>query len=530
MAVIPPVAASPAPLQTSTGQTAPAPQAPLASTPQAVAAVQTAMSEQKAFLFAVLQQALGAAAPRQNGLAPLMADAEAMLARNGASLPQSVKVALQDVLSTRLGGIDAARLQQAVKQSGVFLESGLAKGQPVQGDLKAALLGLRHALQTWLAPQGGDAAARPAPASGHAPAVTAPQPGAQSPIVQQAAQPGASLPQATPAASSIPQQSVPASPSTPMRDAALRLLAETDAVLSRPVLQPAAAADTPLKANLEAMLARNDAPLPPAVRAAIQVVLGQRPAPPPGGDAVKLQATLQAGLFPQTAPAGFIPTGDLKSALLDLRQALQNWLAPKADPALLPQTLPPAHAPAPPHRNGPTVPQPPVLPGALDGLPLRDAGLRLLGETDAALSRHTMLQIASLPEEVLSGRASDTTQRLVFDIPLNLPQGTAIMQLRIERDGKRGGKDAKKPVWQAMFSIDVEPIGPVHARIAMIGEQANVSLFAERGDSAKALREAMPLLEAGLNEAAIAPGEILCATGAPASPVTAPGLFVDRAS
>jgi flagellar hook-length control protein FliK len=154
--------------------------------------------------------------------------------------------------------------------------------------------------------------------------------------------------------------------------------------------------------------------------------------------------------------------------------------------------------------------------------------MRLLGETDAALARHTMLQIASLPEETL--RASDTTQRLVFDIPLATPQGTAIVQLRIERDGKRNAKNQKKSGWQATFSVDVEPIGPVHARIAMVGDLANVSLFAERGDSAEALRAAMPLLEAGLNEAAIEPGEILCATGAPASPVTAPGLFVDRAS
>jgi hypothetical protein len=57
-----------------------------------------------------------------------------------------------------------------------------------------------------------------------------------------------------------------------------------------------------------------------------------------------------------------------------------------------------------------------------------------------------------------------------------------------------------------------------------------VSLFAERGDSARALREGLPLLEAGLHEAALAPGDILCATGSPTQPLAAPGLFVDRAS
>jgi hypothetical protein len=176
------------------------------------------------------------------------------------------------------------------------------------------------------------------------------------------------------------------------------------------------------------------------------------------------------------------------------------------------------------------VPQPPVQPGALDMMPLREAGMRLLAETDAALSRHTMLQIASLPDDPSAPRSADNAQRLVIDIPLLTPQGTAIMQLRIEREEKRNAKGKKATVWQAMFSIDTEPLGPVHARVAMVGETANVSLFAERKDSATALRDHIPLLQAGLAEAAVEPGDILCATGAPAQPAAAPGLFVDRAS
>src|SRR5690606_25404924 len=119
-----------------------------------------------AVLFAVLQQALGEAAPRQGGLAPLMADAQAMLAQDKSSLPQNVKTALQDVLVTRLvgqGRVDASELQNAVRQSGAFLESSLANGQPVQGDAKAALLNLRQAWQTWLGTQGAEAAIRTVP-------------------------------------------------------------------------------------------------------------------------------------------------------------------------------------------------------------------------------------------------------------------------------------------------------------------------------------------------------------------------------
>jgi hypothetical protein len=526
MTVIRPAPVPPAALQTSAGQNAPASAGSVAtSAPVPAQTLQTVLSEQKAMLLAVLQQALGDAAPRQGGLAPLMADAEAMLAQNGSSLPPQVKAALQDVLATRLsaqGGVEAAKLQVAVKQSGVFLESGLSSGQPVQGDLKAALLTLRQTLQTWLGVQTGGATVKTIPN----PAVPA---APQGPVAAQSAP--TSL---QPASSGTPlsQPTGAAPPSTPLRDAALRLLAETDAMIERPIAQPLASTSTPLKANLEAMLARSDAPLPQAVRAAIQTVLGQRPAAPVAGDAQKLQATLQqSALF--TGDATAQPVLDMKSALLGLRQALQTWLTPKVDnvlPQLAAHQPAPANAPAPPVRGGATVPQPPSLPGPFDVMPVREAGMRLLVETDAALARHTMLQIASLPDDPAAPRNAENAQRLVLDFPLITPQGTAIVQLRIERDEKRNGKGRKAPVWQAMFSIDTEPIGPVHARIAMVGETANVSLFAERKDSAAALRDNIPLLQAGLAEAAVEPGDILCATGAPAAPAATPGLFVDRAS
>lgn len=527
MTVIRPIPVAPAALQTSAGQTGSAAQTPGTTVPQAAPTLASVLSEQKAMLLAVLQQALGEAAPRQNGLAPLMADAEVMLASHGKALPQAVKAALQDVLATRLNGqgaLDSAKLQAAVKQSGAFLESGLATGQPVQGDLKAALLGLRQALQNWLGGQGTEAVRNAGvPSSSTAPAQAQPQLTQTAPPSLQTAPSGSPAPSGAPLA-----QLAPAMPSTPLRDAALRLLAETDAMIERPVAQPLTTTNTPLKSNLEAMLARHGSAMPQNVREAIQTVLGQRPAV--AGDNTKPQVALPASAMPLPDMA---PAGDLKSALIALRQSLENWLGPKPSSASLqPNTASPlpAHTPPPPPRSGATVPQPPALPAALDMMPVREAGMRLLAETDAALARHTMLQVASLPDDPAAPRSADNAQRLVLDIPLVTPHGTAIVQLRIEREEKRDAKGKKASVWQAMFSIDMEPIGPVHARVAMVGDTANVSLFAERGDSATALRENIALLQAGLAEAAVEPGDILCARGAPATPAAAPGLFVDRAT
>jgi Flagellar hook-length control protein FliK len=104
------------------------------------------------------------------------------------------------------------------------------------------------------------------------------------------------------------------------------------------------------------------------------------------------------------------------------------------------------------------------------------------------------------------------------------------VQLRIEREAsKREGPDIR-PLWRANFSIDLEPIGPVHASIALFGERAAVTLYAERDDSAQMLREGLPILEAGLNDAALEAGELRCRAGAPSAARSAPGLFVDQAS
>jgi hypothetical protein len=120
--------------------------------------------------------------------------------------------------------------------------------------------------------------------------------------------------------------------------------------------------------------------------------------------------------------------------------------------------------------------------------------------------------------------------RTTFDIPLATPQGTAVAQFRIERDGRRRQGTDQRPVWLACFSIDLEPIGPVHARIALTGDRTTVTIHAERPDSADRLRGGLALLQAGLREAALDPGDIQCRAGVPTAAPAAPGLFVDHAS
>jgi hypothetical protein len=299
----------------------------------------------------------------------------------------------------------------------------------------------------------------------------------------------------------------------------------------------------PLMADVEAALSRTDVPAP--VRAAAAQLLGLRiPTSAPVTAPDIKAAIMQSGLAgdPVTLqPAQ--PNADLKAALTTLKDALTNWIAkeqgaaseiapgkqlqlPLAAPGVpLPQraTLPP------PHRLGPVMAQAPSPATLPEEASARDAAQHLLKATDGALARQTLLQIASLPDEG-ANRATESGPRLTFDIPLATPQGNAVAQLRIEQEpSKREGPDIR-PVWRAQFSIDIEPIGPVHASIALFGDRAAVTLYAERDASAEQLRHGLPVLEASLKDAAFETGELLCRAGAPSAPRSAPGLFVDQAS
>lgn len=186
-------------------------------------------------------------------------------------------------------------------------------------------------------------------------------------------------------------------------------------------------------------------------------------------------------------------------------------------------------APPPPFRNGPTVPQAAMQPSLPDDLSGPALAQHLLDRTEAAIARQTLLQVASLPDaDQTSAKAGVDARHLIFDVPLATPQGTAVAQFRIERDGAGGDAETGKPMWRASFAIDVEPMGRVHAHIALVDGRTSVTLRAERLESAALLNDDVGQLEALLREANLEPGTLACVNGAASAPAAAaPGLFLD---
>jgi Flagellar hook-length control protein FliK len=187
----------------------------------------------------------------------------------------------------------------------------------------------------------------------------------------------------------------------------------------------------------------------------------------------------------------------------------------------------------PPFRGALPSAQPVATASIVPDAPLPSIARRLLDETDAAIARQTLLQVASLPDRTdgANGRIDPSTPRWNFEIPFATPQGTAMAQFEIARDG--GGREAAaaRPVWQARFSLDVEPAGPVHALVTLSGERASVRMWAERPATAAQLRADAGELSQALSAAELQPGDIVIRDGAPPQPAPAKaGHFLDRAS
>jgi hypothetical protein len=103
-------------------------------------------------------------------------------------------------------------------------------------------------------------------------------------------------------------------------------------------------------------------------------------------------------------------------------------------------------------------------------------------------------------------------------------------QFEISRDGGGNETEASKRVWRARFSLDVEPSGPVHAQISLVGDKTSVRMWAERPGTAAQLRAGAAQLSQQLSRAELQPGDIVIRDGAPpqAAPARA-GHFLDRA-
>jgi len=417
------------------------------------------------------------AVTQQGSQAPLFANLSSLAASN--SLPPQLQQAVAQVLAQRtsldanLGGSD---IQSGFQKSGVLLEASLASGSvsPASGipDLKAALIVLRQTLVTSLG-------------ASESPVVTTPQPAGAGAAAAAAGGAVSAQARATEEAPTL----VPSAAGLDMQEILL------------PQTRPLAADNT---VNAAASAGR---------LVLTEVLLATEPRSATAGTVLNL---LQEAL--QEIPKG---AGNAASATV----TLQNG---GSEEAIVRTNTPP-----PPFRGSLPSPQAIAAPSIAPNAPLAASAHHLLENTDAAIARQTLLQVASLPDRAgaTDTRLDPSAPRWNFEIPFATPQGTAMAQFEISRDGGGNEVEATKRVWRARFSLDVEPAGPVHALISLNGDRTSVRMWAERPATAAQLRAGASELSQALSQAELQPGDIVIRDGTPPQvrPARA-GHFLDRAT
>lgn len=302
------------------------------------------------------------------------------------------------------------------------------------------------------------------------------------------------------------------------------------------ILTPAPASD--LKAALLVLRqvakiwsASEPAPSRPAVNAPIVTSVAPdtvvRSAPAATSAAIKQVANALAGLpdelIPQNAPLSPEQATTLARTLasvLETREATPASPDTRANGAL-----------PPPYRGAPLAVQAPSAPSIAPDAAPHEIADRLIAQTDGALARTTLLQAASLPDQPQQPR-TDAGQRWSFEVPFATPQGTAVAQFEVSRDARPPKADPQARTWRARFSLDAEPMGPVHAMVTLAGERTSVTLWAERHATAARLNDQAAALSEALRAAELEPADFQFRVGAPpaAARQAAPGRFMDRAT
>ncbi|TBW33023.1 flagellar hook-length control protein FliK [Siculibacillus lacustris] len=186
--------------------------------------------------------------------------------------------------------------------------------------------------------------------------------------------------------------------------------------------------------------------------------------------------------------------------------------------------------PPPPRRGQPTRGQPALPAESVDRAGgADDLGRQALERTDGALKRILLEQAAVLDRPAdAAARVGPGRGEWTAELPIATAAGTGVMQMTVERDGGRDPTKAGEAAWRVRFSLDVEPVGPVHARIGLSGERMSIGLWIERPEMAARLAEDIGTLRGALEAAAIPVDGVHVAVGQPvAAKPAASAHFVD---
>lgn len=267
---------------------------------------------------------------------------------------------------------------------------------------------------------------------------------------------------------------------------------------------------------------------------------------PPGdrhGQPVKVQKPGTANTSDTAPPAPGANTPTSSSVRDQVQRAVQSRLAfgGPGDPATSRPSQPtPGPAASPGSTNRAAVPPAPTHPGPSAPPPLRGSApsaqaparvsldlsnrfghLRtdLLQQTEAALARLQMNQLAALPRDAERGLLE-----WLFELPIRRGDELDLWSMRLFRDPRGHAQRgvAAPPAWSVQLAFDLPGLGPMQAQVQITGQQVSTQFWVEHTATLPLLREHLHELRQALLHVGLEVGELDCRPG-PMQPGTPGG-------
>lgn len=164
----------------------------------------------------------------------------------------------------------------------------------------------------------------------------------------------------------------------------------------------------------------------------------------------------------------------------------------------------------PPLRGAPLQAQAVMPPSLAEHTSDGHASAELARQTEGALARLQLNQLAALPTP------GQPAPLWTLELPVRRDERTGILHLRIEQDQSSNVSSAtSKNTWTVTLAMDVDNLGPLHARITLTDQEVSATLWAERDSTVTLLDQHLKELRLDLDHAGLKTGAIRCQPGEP---------------
>lgn len=162
----------------------------------------------------------------------------------------------------------------------------------------------------------------------------------------------------------------------------------------------------------------------------------------------------------------------------------------------------------PPLRGAPLQTQAVMPPSLTEHTSDGRASAELTRQTEGALARLQLNQLAALPV------AGQPAPLWTLELPVRHDERADVLHLRIEQDqSSHTSSDTSKNTWTVTLAMDIDNLGPLHARITLADQEVSATLWAERDSTVTLLDQHLKELRRDLDHAGLKTGAIRCQPG-----------------